>query len=477
MWNVVECDPIVVRELLLGLQPWQSNPDSKCELYTVVVGWFRCGGAGPSLKGLFALWLDKLNKLASVVDIFVFPVVCQFDDTYLRDYFKFIIGDEDTYVVVRSCQVSDSDQQKTDTTDTVHHIKARCKIKENVVESNLVQVIDSAYASEAILIVTYFRREVMESVPTRVSTDRADMAVTITGAASLGLNAEPSPNNDTAAQSTTSMLTTVILDAIHTMAHAYSDNDSKDKQLIARRGEEIIIESTYAILEDSRFRCKWRTGTGHRSNIIQKAKERSYSIFHNRRQQAHRNKKACPWATNQWTCRATTVQVMLEHNSDGVSILAKVKRFKSVISELLNTYVFDGFEDVGLRYVGVTWNRPSGGFCICQPWASPMFIEVCRSVGMQRVFTGSGTENGLMSHGRNCSYLSLRMSLNNGAPNNESMEVNFEVLISSGKEDAEGLHGKNLEDDAKGEILGVQYLRGVNCVLNSDGKQARTMLL
>nr|GEW06201.1 hypothetical protein [Tanacetum cinerariifolium] len=31
MWNVVECDPIVVHELLLGLQPWQSNPDSKCE--------------------------------------------------------------------------------------------------------------------------------------------------------------------------------------------------------------------------------------------------------------------------------------------------------------------------------------------------------------------------------------------------------------------------------------------------------------
>ncbi|GJV72109.1 hypothetical protein Tco_1492104 [Tanacetum coccineum] len=134
----------------------------------------------PSLKGLFALWLDKLNKLAAVVDIFVFPVVCLFDDTYLRDYFKFIIGDEDTYAVVRSCQVSDSDQQKTDTTDTVHHFKARCEIKENVVESNLVQV--------------------MESVPTRVSTDRADMAVTITGAASLSLNAEPSPNNDTAAQ-------------------------------------------------------------------------------------------------------------------------------------------------------------------------------------------------------------------------------------------------------------------------------------
>ncbi|GJV99645.1 hypothetical protein Tco_1554897, partial [Tanacetum coccineum] len=61
MWNVVECDPIVVRELLLGLQPWQSNPDSKCELYT------------------------------SFVIMLVGAVVA-------------VQGDEDTYVVVRSCQ-------------------------------------------------------------------------------------------------------------------------------------------------------------------------------------------------------------------------------------------------------------------------------------------------------------------------------------------------------------------------------------
>ncbi|GJR08978.1 putative zinc transporter protein [Tanacetum coccineum] len=36
--------------------------------------------------------------------------------------------------------VSGSDQQKPDTADTVHHIKARCEIEENVVESNLVQL-------------------------------------------------------------------------------------------------------------------------------------------------------------------------------------------------------------------------------------------------------------------------------------------------------------------------------------------------
>ncbi|GKA44829.1 hypothetical protein Tco_0737625 [Tanacetum coccineum] len=40
------------------------------------------------------------------------------------------------------------------------------------------------------------------SVPRRVSTDRADMAVTITGTASLSLNAKPAANNDTAAQTT-----------------------------------------------------------------------------------------------------------------------------------------------------------------------------------------------------------------------------------------------------------------------------------
>ncbi|GJS77143.1 hypothetical protein Tco_0727024 [Tanacetum coccineum] len=99
MWNVVECDPIVVRELLLGLQPCQSNPDSKCEMYTSFVimlvgvvaavhGWLDslcCCFVNAwltlcdftmsynlmyllrsSLKGLFALWLDKLNKLAAV---------------------------------------------------------------------------------------------------------------------------------------------------------------------------------------------------------------------------------------------------------------------------------------------------------------------------------------------------------------------------------------------------------------------------
>ncbi|GKC44300.1 hypothetical protein Tco_1062022, partial [Tanacetum coccineum] len=42
--------------------------------------------------------------------------------------------------------------------------------------------------------------KVMKSVPTRVSTDCADMAVTITSAASLSLNVEPSPNNDTTTQ-------------------------------------------------------------------------------------------------------------------------------------------------------------------------------------------------------------------------------------------------------------------------------------
>nr|GEU81674.1 hypothetical protein [Tanacetum cinerariifolium] len=45
------------------------------------------------------------------------------------------------------------------------------------------------------------REEVMESVPTCVSTDRAYMVVTITGVASLSLNAKPSLNNDTATQS------------------------------------------------------------------------------------------------------------------------------------------------------------------------------------------------------------------------------------------------------------------------------------
>nr|GEX58590.1 hypothetical protein [Tanacetum cinerariifolium] len=35
--NSLQCDPIVVCELLLGLQPWQSNPDSKCEFYTSFV--------------------------------------------------------------------------------------------------------------------------------------------------------------------------------------------------------------------------------------------------------------------------------------------------------------------------------------------------------------------------------------------------------------------------------------------------------
>ncbi|GJT67026.1 hypothetical protein Tco_1018506 [Tanacetum coccineum] len=61
MWNVVECDPIVVRELLLGLQPWQSNPDSKCELYTSFV-------------------IMLVGVVAAVQ------------------------GGEDTYAVVRSCQ-------------------------------------------------------------------------------------------------------------------------------------------------------------------------------------------------------------------------------------------------------------------------------------------------------------------------------------------------------------------------------------
>ncbi|GJU49423.1 putative ribonuclease H-like domain-containing protein, partial [Tanacetum coccineum] len=54
MWNVVECDPIVVRELLLGLQPWQSNPDSKCELYTSFV--IMLVGAIVAVQG----WLDSL---------------------------------------------------------------------------------------------------------------------------------------------------------------------------------------------------------------------------------------------------------------------------------------------------------------------------------------------------------------------------------------------------------------------------------
>ncbi|GJV20624.1 hypothetical protein Tco_1369644 [Tanacetum coccineum] len=61
MWNVVDCDPIVVRELLLGLQPWQLNPDSKCELYTSFV-------------------IMLVGVVAAVQ------------------------GDEDTYAVVRSCQ-------------------------------------------------------------------------------------------------------------------------------------------------------------------------------------------------------------------------------------------------------------------------------------------------------------------------------------------------------------------------------------
>nr|GEV96013.1 hypothetical protein [Tanacetum cinerariifolium] len=101
MWNVIESYPIVVHELLLGLQPWQSNLDSKCELYTsfvimlvgavaAVQGWLDslcCCFVNawltlcdfimfsnlmyllrPSLKGLFALWL------AAMMDIFVFSV-------------------------------------------------------------------------------------------------------------------------------------------------------------------------------------------------------------------------------------------------------------------------------------------------------------------------------------------------------------------------------------------------------------------
>nr|GEY68216.1 hypothetical protein [Tanacetum cinerariifolium] len=70
-----ECDSITVCELLLGLQPWQKNPDSKCDPYTSIcnyVGWCRCRGARlvgfPLLPIAFGVdgswWLKSAHLLA-----------------------------------------------------------------------------------------------------------------------------------------------------------------------------------------------------------------------------------------------------------------------------------------------------------------------------------------------------------------------------------------------------------------------------
>ncbi|GJX96993.1 hypothetical protein Tco_0352791 [Tanacetum coccineum] len=63
-----------------------------------------------------------------------------------------------------------------------------------------------------------------------------------------------------------------------------------------------------------------------------------------------------PGATNQWTCRKGCLSGRRCIDLDGMerSILAKVKDL-SVISELLKHMSSEGFDDVGLRYVGGRW--------------------------------------------------------------------------------------------------------------------------
>ncbi|GJT70560.1 RNA-directed DNA polymerase, eukaryota [Tanacetum coccineum] len=113
------------------------------------------------------------------------------------------------------------------------------------------------------------------------------------------------------------------------------------------------------------------------------------------------------------------------------SILAKVKDL-SVISELLKHMSSEGFDDVGLRYVGGHERCGLDRNLVGLPWTSwaQRFIRRCVvAVGKQRVY-------GYVSY-RNRTYRIIATEFAYWAPNIESMEVNSESNPLERK-DAEG---------------------------------------